>query len=191
MATPENNRTNACAFIALAICNWFLGTETKVDWLEIKLVSENLITSMPFLVNDSRDVHKAYEPLSAYEVLRKKSMVSELQLSEEFINNFTVFTEAGKDALTNALVSKAHETEKAIAMYMCAPYTFVIGIYQEKLFLSDSHPINEVLGSDGNGILLVSKNLSVKSCKTVGTVDTKETTTQWNSGWTSKPCMGN
>ena len=94
-------------------------------------------------------------------------MVSELQLSEEFINDFTVFTEAGKDALTNALVTKAHETEKAIAMYTCAPYTFVIGIYQEKLFLLDSHPIDEVLGSDGNGILLVSENLSVKSCKIV------------------------
>ena len=65
----------------------------------MKVVSENLITSVPFLVNDSREVHEAYEPLSAYEVLRKKSMVSELQLSEEFINDFTVFTEAGKDAL--------------------------------------------------------------------------------------------
>ena len=99
VATPENDGTNACAFIALAICNWFLGTETTVDWLEMKVVSENLITSVPFLVNDSRDVHEAYEPLSAYEVLRKKSMVSESQLSEEFINDFTVFTEAGKDAL--------------------------------------------------------------------------------------------
>jgi serine/threonine protein kinase len=26
--TPENDGTNACALIALAICNWFLGTET-------------------------------------------------------------------------------------------------------------------------------------------------------------------
>ena len=48
------------------------------------------------------------------EVLRKKSMVSELQLLEEFINDFTVFTEAAKDALTNALVTKAHETEKVL-----------------------------------------------------------------------------
>ena len=37
VATPENNGTNACAFIALAICNWFLGIETMVDWQEMKL----------------------------------------------------------------------------------------------------------------------------------------------------------
>jgi hypothetical protein len=49
----------------------------------------------------------------------------------------------------------------------CAPYIFIIGIYKEKLFLLDSHPIDEVLGGDGNGILFVTENTEVKTCKIV------------------------
>jgi hypothetical protein len=41
----------------------------------VKTVSENLITSVPFSVNEFRNVNEAYKPLSVYRLLRNENMV--------------------------------------------------------------------------------------------------------------------
>ena len=62
-------------------------------------------------------------------------------------------------------MKKTKEGNEAIGLYTCAPYTIVIGIHREALFLLDTRPISEALGGNGNGFLLVTEDTSTKSCK--------------------------
>ena len=39
-----------------------------------------------------------------------------------------------------------------IGMYMYSPYIFTLGIYNNALFLVDTHPITKHLGGNGNGL---------------------------------------
>ena len=36
--TPDNDGTNACTFIGLAICDKFIALENMLDWEEMKLL---------------------------------------------------------------------------------------------------------------------------------------------------------
>ncbi|CAB4001974.1 Hypothetical predicted protein [Paramuricea clavata] len=50
-------------------------------------------------------------------------------------------------------------------IYTCSPYIVTIGIVNNALFFIDTHPVTEELGSDGNGVLLVTPDLSYRSCQ--------------------------
>lgn len=165
IAVPQNDGTNGCTFFCLAICDWFLANKSTCEWEEIMTVSENIITKLPLSINKLRNVEETYEPLCAYRILRNKSLVPECDLSEEFVKQASVFSEAGRKELTNALACKGRTTTKAIGLYTCTPYTFIVGIHKEVYFILDTHPISETLGGDGNGILLLTEDVSSKSCQ--------------------------
>jgi hypothetical protein len=50
-------------------------------------------------------------------------------------------------------------------IYTCSPYTFVLGIHEQAFFLVDTHCIGSIVGGNGNGILVVTKDCSPASCK--------------------------
>ena len=163
--TPDNDGTNGCTFIGLAICDKFIALENMLDWEEMKAISEDIITNLPSLVNNLRNIDEMYEPICANRIPQNENLVAELDLSKEFVEDKRIFSLAGREELINLLVKKIKEGSKAIGLYTCAPYTIVIGIHREALFLLDTHPISEALGGNGNGLLLVTEDTSTKSCK--------------------------
>ena len=54
-----------------------------------------------------------------------------------------------------------------LVLYTCSPYTFVLGIHEQSFFFVDTHCIGSILGGNGNGILVVTKDCSLDSCKTL------------------------
>ena len=45
--TPDNDGTNAYTFIGLAICDKIIALENMLDWEEMKVISEHIITNLP------------------------------------------------------------------------------------------------------------------------------------------------
>jgi hypothetical protein len=52
-------------------------------------------------------------------------------------------------------------------VYTCPPYTLLIGVYNNSIFLLDTHPIGQELGDTGNGIVVATKDKSILSCKKI------------------------
>ena len=48
-------------------------------------------------------------------------------------------------------------------IYTCSPYIFTIGIGNNALFFIDTYPVTEELGGDGNGVLLMTPDISYRS----------------------------
>ena len=131
-----------------------------LGWEKIKTISEDIITNLPLSINKLRNIEEMYEPICAKKILQNENLVAELGLSEEFVEDRTIFSIAGREELINSLVKKTNESSRAIGLYTRAPYTIVIGTYRQAMFLLDSHPINEALGSNGTGRLLVTEDMS-------------------------------
>lgn len=158
----ENDGTNCCSFLCIAICNGFLTNNIPLQWDELKSASEDIITGLPLLVNKLR-IHEELRLFSAYPNHRNANVVRECKLSEEFVGGTSVFSAAGRQNLVNALAVKSETSSKAIGVYKCPPYTFTIGIRKEVLFLLDTHLTSDSLDGNGGGILLLTEDLSIKS----------------------------
>ena len=76
--TPDNDGTNAYTFIGLAICDKIIALENKLDWEEMKVISEHIITNLPSLVNNLRNIDEMYEPICANRILQNENLVAEL-----------------------------------------------------------------------------------------------------------------
>ena len=72
---PENDGTNACVFLCLAICNCFLATES-MTWEDLKIVAEDTISEFPLTINGLRDVNSNYDPMSAYSILKNNGLIA-------------------------------------------------------------------------------------------------------------------
>ena len=110
MNTPDNDGTNACTFIGLAICDKFIALENMLDWEEMKAISEDIITNLPSLVNNHRNIDKMYQPICANRILQNENLVAELDLSEEFVED-RIFSLVGREELINLLVKKKTSRE--------------------------------------------------------------------------------
>ena len=165
----DNDGTNACAFLCLTISDKFLASSTDgMEWDILKLMAENVICELPALLNTMRNPDELYEPIAAYSVLRQNGIVDACNLSEEFIESPEVFTHASKSNLANALFSRAEKSAtSSVGLYTCEPYTFMVGVNCNAVFILDTHPISPLLGGNGNGILVFSPDKSLASCKMI------------------------
>ena len=59
---------------------------------------------------------------------------------------------------------QASVSSSAIGLYTCEPYTFIIGVHNNAVFVLDTHQIGEVMGGNGNGILLYTNDATKRSC---------------------------
>ena len=80
-----------------------------------------------------------------------------------------LFSDGERQSLIESLCEKAANKESStlVGLYTCSPYTFVLGIHEQSFFLVDTHSIGSILGGNGNGILVVTKDCSLNSCKTL------------------------
>ena len=77
-----------------------------------------------------------------------------------------MFTELGRRELYDALNKQdSAEQVNQVGLYICSPYTFLVGTNSGSFFLIDTHPIREDLGGNGNGILVATSDTSEMSCK--------------------------
>ena len=84
--------------------------------------------------------------MSAYSILKNNGLINHCLLSEEFITqeSHLAFSVTGRDHLINAIASQA--SSSAIGLYTCEPYTFIIGVHNNAVFVLDTHQIGEVVG---------------------------------------------
>ena len=97
LASPENDRTNTCVFLNLAICNSLLVNNIPFEWTDLKTIAEDIIINFP-IIHNIRNIEELYEPISAYSLLREYNLIEECSLSEEFVELSTqnVFTASGR-----------------------------------------------------------------------------------------------
>ena len=108
---PDNDGTNACAFLSIKIANEIYGLyqegrcDNKQFVENICEETERIITNFPFLINPYRNIEEFYDVQSAYALLRSMIAVDEYDFYEEFLSQDYVFSHAGRLALMKALSS--------------------------------------------------------------------------------------
>ena len=167
---PQNDGTNACTFLAIAIGDKFLQEAAKENDITLDYLvrlGEEAINNLPSKINDHRDLSKMYDPSEAKSILEQNQLLgSTYDLSEECISANGVFSKAGMTELIQSLTSKQKEDVKSrVGLYTCCPYTFLVGLHDNSYFLIDTHPVTEEFGGDGNGILVATNDLSLHSCR--------------------------
>lgn len=78
-----------------------------------------------------------------------------------------VFSEKGRDELLSPLNTIPSGTKTKVGVYTCPPYAFMIGVYNNYIYLLDTHPISADLGGNGNGILVATNDRSSRSCRLI------------------------
>ena len=104
----------------------------------------------------------------AYSVLTTNNLLfEEYELSEECVSANKVFSSAGRKEIMDNLTLKVSQGKMYMLIYTCSPYIFTIGIFNDALFVIDTHPVNEELGGNGDDLLMVTPDSSYGSCKSV------------------------
>ena len=171
---PENDGTNACTFLVLAICDSLLATirgkdsQSHLPWSEIATLAEDIIKDFPTKINHLRDPSETYELSEAKVILESNNLLSKkYQLTEECISGHGFLSEIGRNELCSALSCVPSDGNMKFGVYTCPPYALQIGVYNKCIFLLDTHSIGQELGGTGNGIVVATKDESILSCKKI------------------------
>jgi serine/threonine protein kinase len=171
---PENDGTNACTFLALAICDSLFATlrgeysQSCQSWSEIARLADHIIEEFPTKINQLRNASETYELSEAKVMLESNNLLSKkYQLTEECVSGCGYLTEIGRNELCSALSCHSSGTDMKFGVYTCPPYTLLIGVYNNSIFLLDTHPIGQELGGTGNGIVVSTKDKSILSCRKI------------------------
>ncbi len=157
-------------FLALHFYDIFLQKVKEVgclSWEDLVGIGEETIRLFPVKINAFRDVSETYDVVNAKAILTSNNLLNaNYELSEECISSNGVFTELGRRELYDALNKQdSAEQVNQVGLYICSPYTFLVGTNSGSFFLIDTHPIREDLGGNGNGILVATSDTSEMSCK--------------------------
>lgn len=159
LSQPDNDGTNACAFLSIKIANeiYRLFQEGRCDdkqFVEnVCAETERIIIDLPFAINPYRNIEEFYDVQSAYVLLRSIGAVDKYDFYEELLSHDHVFSHEGRKALKKALSSMLSTKELYLAIYTCAPFIFTIGVTNDCMFLIDTHPVPQLCGGKGTGIL--------------------------------------
>ncbi len=171
---PENDGTNACTFLALAICDSLLAllqgkdSQSHLSWMEIATLADHIIKHFPTKINHLRNSSETYDLSEARVILESNNLLSKkYQLIEECVSGNGFLSAIGRNELCSALSCVPSDPNMKFGVYTCPPYAIVIGVYNNCIFLLDTHPIGKELGGRGNGILVATKDKSIASCKTI------------------------
>ncbi len=171
---PENDGTNACTFLALAICDSLLAilqgkdSQSHLSWMEIATLADHIIKPFPTKINHLRNSAETYDLSEARVILESNNLLSKkYQLIEECVSGNGFLSAIGRNELCSALSCVPSDPNMKFGVYTCPPYAIVIGVYNNCIFLLDTHPIGKELGGRGNGILVATKDKSIASCKTI------------------------
>ena len=125
---PENDGTNACAFLALKLCIELYNRKCP----DLMQICNQVIWDFPSVINPYRSVEKMYDVYEANEILKiVMSSVIIDNFIEKLINfHWTVFSSEGMRELIKALDGM----EKNITgIFTCGGYCFTTGKSQNIL----------------------------------------------------------
>ena len=127
-----NDATNACAFLCLLISDRLYRDEDSVwsedCWKKTTSVVEEIIITSPGSFNRLRDVSKFYDPLGAYQLLRKGGLISNYTLTEEMgeyrlAPEFQAFSVSPFDWSQKTPEQQRQHVEKVLKVPLSSPST--------------------------------------------------------------------
>ena len=129
--------------------------------------AEDIIWNFPRMVNQFRNRTITYEPMTAFKLMRDHNLMTESHLTYELSTQpFTVFSKSGMSDLHRGIEKLI--LSKSVGVYVCEPYTFLIGSLNGNLFLLDTHPVPSKFGGTNTALLVSTegtKEGSVAVCK--------------------------
>ena len=173
---PENDGTNACTFLALAICDSSSatlqgkGSHSHLSWTDIAAIADNIVKDFPTKINHLRNSSETYDLSDAKVILESNNLLlKKYQLTEECVSGNGFLSETGGNELCSALSCLPSDPNMKFGVhtYTCLPYAIVIGVYNNCIFLVDTHPIAKELDGRGNRIVVATKDKSISSCKMI------------------------
>ena len=156
----DNEGTNACAFLSVKIADVILSeVVTGIEFfVELAEAIEDTIWHLPQTINEHRDLHRMYDALEAYGILREQKVVTSLyDFSEELPFADAVFSYEGRQKLHSKLCDLA--CNDFLAVFTCEPLVLTIGCRDGKPYLIDTHPVTLAPGK-GNGLMMIGKKNS-------------------------------
>ena len=168
--TPANDGTNACAFLCAKIAHDLQMSEeeqngnTQQFFTKLPSRVEQIISEHPPEINKVRTMN-LYHIDEASKILWQIGAIScDFDFVEKILHGHHVFSQEARECLWNASSEMGFKGQFSTAMFCCEPCVFLIGVMGGKLFLVDTHPVNRNLGGNGNGLLKVFQNCSLKAC---------------------------
>ena len=156
----NNDGTNACAFLSVKIADVILSeVVTGIEFFaELAEAIEDSIWHLPERINVHRDLHRMYDALEAYGILREQKVVTSLyDFSEELPFADTVFSYEGRRKLYSKLCELG--CNDFLAVFTCDPLVLTVGCRDGKPYVIDTHPVTLAPGK-GEGLLMTGKNNS-------------------------------
>ena len=155
--------TNACVFNAIAIGEWLRKNETLSQLPNnrgiVQKSVEEILLSVPELINDARDTSSLYSVEEALNILSTKNrMKFDLHAQDVMVSMSGVATKEGKDSLLVGLKHLQHK-RRAQAVYTCPPLSFLVssGVNPDStanFTVVDTHCVPEVVGGNGNAAIV-------------------------------------
>ena len=125
-------------------------------------VAEEVIWKYPFKVNVYRDKDRNYEPYEALQIMKNfdHEFENRYELTYELSSEYGALTENGMKDLVQQLTKKMNDNT-FFGLYICEPYTFLVGFLDQTLFLLDTHPVSDSFGGVKTGVIVVPSNSTV------------------------------
>ena len=162
-----NDGTNACVFLALKICDTVFTEKSSGNQIQTQKafsdIAEEVIWNYPEILNPLRDISSLYTVLDAYTLMRgNEHLTNILGISEELLTYNSVFSSVSRAALISKLIDLAEKSDDFLSIFTCEPYSIVIGQFQKKLFILDTHAVPIECGGNGNaGMRVYDSNTSL------------------------------
>ena len=166
---PKNDGTNACTFLCLKVAQEILSLlhDNKDPLASIVTIVEETIETYPEFINCFRDIERHYEPYEANEVMNSFSQQEfHFEFTYDLSSVFTAFSKQGIEDLQSKIQLKAAEGN-FIAVYVCEPYSFLIGCIDQRIFLVDTHPTCVTSKGRHVGIIMLTDHSGIEDVKAI------------------------
>ena len=115
---------------------------------------EDVIWNFPVQINKIKTNNCDYDPMEAYEILKKGRLMLSISLTYELSVAHTVFSAEGMEDLLSAVEKMV--TQNICGLYVCEPYTVLIGCNDTTIFVIDTHPVGVEFGGCNTGLVVCS-----------------------------------
>ena len=161
---PDNDGSNCCTFLSLAVIDKLHGRE-KIDDNAICSEIEDIITSFPKLVNPHRSTEKFYDAYEAHDIMKKAGLLRTNITFEEGIARYPICTEKTFVALKSDLENLREESftsnHAEFLMFQAKCYVFSVAALPDgKFYVFETHPITEEAYGDKNGMVVITSSSS-------------------------------
>ena len=156
----NNDGTNACAFLSVKIADAILSEVVAGGefFTELPEAIEDTIWHLPETINVHRDLHRLYDAMEAYVIMREHKIITSLyDFSEELPFDDTVYSFEGRQKLHSKLCELG--CNDFLAIFTCEPLVLTFGCRDGKPYMIDTHPVTLAPGK-GEGLLMIGKKNS-------------------------------